>query len=182
MKDEQQSVKSFLDFVYNVYSQMQEREITLVYEGEITHQITKAFTSLAEMEMAKEEEESTVQRKVFHVMVDTPGLADYRYAGRGIFLVSRGENRYHVISGNLIEREKAVRLQENLEALNKKSKEELNTLYKSKMREGALSDKGGAGLGFIDIIRKTGNPLEFHFMDIDETHQFFVLTSTVSRK
>ena len=86
MKDEQQSVKSFLDFVYNVYSQMQEREITLVYEGEITHQITKAFTSLAEMEMAKEEEESTVQRKVFHVMVeclqnvskhaDTPGLAD----------------------------------------------------------------------------------------------------------
>ena len=192
MKDEQQSVKSFLDFVYNVYSQMQEREITLVYEGEITHQITKAFTSLAEMEMAKEEEESTVQRKVFHVMVeclqnvskhaDTPGLADYRYAGRGIFLVSRGENRYHVISGNLIEREKAVRLQENLEALNKMSKEELSTLYKSKMREGALSDKGGAGLGFIDIIRKTGNPLEFHFMDIDETHQFFVLTSTVSRK
>ena len=45
MKDEQQSVKSFLDFVYNVYSQMQEREITLVYEGEITHQITKVYVA-----------------------------------------------------------------------------------------------------------------------------------------
>lgn len=192
MIEGQQGVKGFLDFVYSVYSQMQEHEITLVYEGEITHQITKAFTSLAEMEMAKEEEEGAVQRKVFHVMVeclqnvskhaDTPGLADHKYAGRGIFLVSRGENRYHVISGNLIERDKVAQLQSSLDTLNAMSKEELNALYKTRMREGVLSEKGGAGLGFIDIVRKTGNPLEYHFMDIDEKHQFFILTSTISRK
>lgn len=192
MVEGQQGVKGFLDFVYSVYSQMQEREITLVYEGEITHQITKAFTSLAEMEMTKEEEEGAVQRKVFHVMVeclqnvskhaDTPGLADHKYAGRGIFLVSRGENRYHVISGNLIERDKVAQLQASLDSLNAMSKEELNALYKERMREGVLSDKGGAGLGLIDIVRKTGNPLEYHFMDIDEKHQFFILTSTISRK
>lgn len=190
--DEKHGVKGFLDFIYSVYSQMQEREITLVYEGEITHQITKAFTSLAELEMTKEEEEGAVQRKVFHVMVeclqnvskhaDTPGLADHKYAGRGIFLVSRGENCYHVISGNLVENDKVPRLQSGLDRINSMSKEELTALYKEKIREGTLSDKGGAGLGFIDIVRKTGNPLEYHFMQVDEEHQFFILTSTISRK
>lgn len=192
MLEDKQGVKGFLDFVYGVYSQMQEREITLVYEGEITHQITKAFTSLAEMEMAKEEEEGSVQRKVFHVMVeclqnvskhaDTPGLSDHKYAGRGIFLVSRGENCYHVISGNLVEQSKVEQLKASLDTINAMSKEDLNTLYKERMRAGTLSEKGGAGLGFIDIVRKTGNPLEYHFMEIDEGHQFFTLTSTISRK
>lgn len=192
MKEAQQGVKDVLNFVYSVYSQMREHEITLVYEGEITHQITKAFTTLAEMEMSKEEEEGSVQRKVFHVMVeclqniskhaDTPSLASHKFAGRGIFLVSRGEKQYHIISGNLIEREKVSQLQSSLDSLNAMSKEELDALYKTQMRDGMLSAKGGAGLGFIDIIRKTGNPLEYHFMDIDDKHQFFILTSTISRK
>jgi hypothetical protein len=49
------------------------------------------------------------------------------------------------------------------------------------MKEGRLSEKGGAGLGFIDIARKTGNKLEFHFLPIDEESSFFLLTSSVSR-
>ena len=38
--------KGFLEFVYEFYKTMKAHEISLVYEGEITHQITKAFTSL----------------------------------------------------------------------------------------------------------------------------------------
>ena len=49
------------------------------------------------------------------------------------------------------------------------------------MKEGRLSEKGGAGLGFIDIARKTGNQLEFHFLPIDEGSSFFLLTSSISR-
>ncbi|MFW5978607.1 MAG: DUF6272 family protein, partial [Bacteroidia bacterium] len=64
------NVKGFLEFVYDFYRSMKAHEITLVYEGEITHQITKAFTSLTESNMAKEEESNTVQKKVFHVMVE----------------------------------------------------------------------------------------------------------------
>lgn len=62
--------KGFLEFVYEIYKTMKAHEISLVYEGEITHQITKAFTSLTESNMAREEESGTVQRRVFHVMVE----------------------------------------------------------------------------------------------------------------
>ncbi|MFP4620767.1 MAG: SiaB family protein kinase [Bacteroidales bacterium] len=185
------NVKGFLEFVYDFYRSMKAHEITLVYEGEITHQITKAFTSLTESNMAKEDESNTVQKKVFHVMVeclqniskhaDTFGSDDYLFAGRGIFMVSKGTEDYHVTTGNVIENRKIEELTEMLEEINSLDKEGLKQLYKKQMREGRLSDKGGAGLGFIDIVRKTGNKLEYHFLPIDETNSFFLLSSSVSR-
>jgi hypothetical protein len=185
------NVKGFLEFVYDFYRSMKAHEITLVYEGEITHQITKAFTSLTESNMAKEEESNTVQKKVFHVMVeclqniskhaDTFGSDDYLFAGRGIFMVSKGKEDYHVTTGNVIENRKIEELTDMLEEINSLDKEGLKQLYKKQMREGRLSDKGGAGLGFIDIARKTGNKLEYHFLPIDETSSFFLLSSSISR-
>ncbi len=185
------NVKGFLEFVYDFYRSMKAHEITLVYEGEITHQITKAFTSLTESNMAKEEESNTVQKKVFHVMVeclqniskhaDTFGSDDYIFAGKGIFMVSKGKQDYHVTTGNVIENRKIEELTSMLEEINSLDKEGLKQLYKTQMREGRLSEKGGAGLGFIDIARKTGNKLEYHFLPIDETSSFFLLSSSISR-
>jgi hypothetical protein len=188
---DKKNVRGFLEFVYDFYKSMKAHEITLVYEGEITHQITKAFTSLTESNMAKEEESNTVQKKVFHVMVeclqniskhaDSFGSDDFLFAGRGIFMVSKGDVEYHVTTGNVIENTKIEELTKILDNINILDKEGLKQLYKTQMREGRLSEKGGAGLGFIDIARKTGRKLEFHFLSIDEENSFFILTSTISR-
>jgi hypothetical protein len=183
--------KGFLEFVYEFYKTMKAHEITLVYEGEITHQITKAFTSLTESNMAKEEESGQVQRKVFHVMVeclqniskhaDDFGSNDFLFSGRGIFMVSKGDTEYTVTTGNAIDNNRISVLTEMLENINKLEKEDLNELYKKQIKEGRLSDKGGAGLGFIDIKRKTGKNLEYHFLPINDNISFFLLTSTISR-
>jgi len=188
---DKKNVRGFLEFVYDFYKSMKAHEITLVYEGEITHQITKAFTSLTESNMAKEEESNTVQKKVFHVMVeclqniskhaDSFGSDDFLFAGRGIFMVSKGDIEYHVTTGNVIENAKIEELSRILDHINVLDKEGLKQLYKTQMREGRLSEKGGAGLGFIDIARKTGKKLDYHFLSIDEETSFFILTSTISR-
>ncbi len=189
--NEKKDVRGFLEFVYEFYKSMKEHEITLVYEGEITHQITKAFTSLTESNMAKEEESNLVQKKVFHVMVeclqniskhaDDYGANDYLFSGRGIFLVSKGKDEYSVTTGNAIDHTRMPELKRMLEQVNSLDKEELTELYKKQIKEGRLSDKGGAGLGFIDIKRKTGRNLEYHFLPINDVSSFFLLTSTISR-
>ncbi|MCQ2975248.1 MAG: SiaB family protein kinase [Bacteroidales bacterium] len=183
--------KESLDFVYDFYVKMKRNKINLAYEGEITHQITKAFTSLTETNMAREEDASSVQKKVFHVMVeclqniskhaecspDASGKKD----GRGIFMVSKGDTEYNVTTGNIILNDKVEHLAQMLENINSKDKDGLNQLYKKQMREGHISERGGAGLGFIDIARKTGEKLIYSFIKIDEKTSFFVLTSTISR-
>lgn len=185
------SVKGFLEFVYEFYKSMKAHEISLVYEGEITHQITKAFTSLTESNMAKDEEDGSVQRKVFHVMVeclqniskhaDEFTSNDFLFSGRGIFLVSKGDTEYSVTTGNAVDNNRIDELRAMLENINQLDKEGLNQLYKKQMKEGRLSDKGGAGLGFIDIARKTGKPLQYHFLPISDETSFFLLTSTIGR-
>ncbi len=183
--------KNSLDFVYDFYLKMKKNKINLAYEGEITHQITKAFTSLTENNMIRDEDHNSVQKKVFHVMVEClqniSKHADSRYNlisskdGRGIFMVSKGESEYNVTTGNVVTNDKVKVLSEILESINKLDKPGLKKLYKQQIREGRLSEKGGAGLGFIDIARKTGQKLIYSFLKIDDKKSFFVLTSTISR-
>lgn len=187
LKDKQES----LDFVYDFYVKMKKNNINLAYEGEITHQITKAFTSLTESSMAKEEDDNAVQKKVFHVMVECLQNISKHAGnrnniitskdGRGIFMISKGESEYNVTTGNIINNDKVPKLRSMLENINSLDKDGLKKLYKQQMREGTLSDRGGAGLGFIDIARKTGQKLIFSFLTINEERSFFVLTSTISR-
>ncbi|OQX97652.1 MAG: hypothetical protein B6I24_08100 [Bacteroidetes bacterium 4572_128] len=185
--------QGFLEFVYDFYLRIRDHEINLVYEGEITHQITKAFTSLTESNMLKEEEKNSVQRKVFHVMVEclqniskhADSTVDFMSAskdGRGIFMVGKGDRQYVITTGNTIATDKIEGLTKMLNHINSLDKKGLKKLYKQQMREGRLSEKGGAGLGFIDIAKKTGNKLEFYFLPINEEDSFFVLTSTISIK
>lgn len=186
------NIRGYIEFIYDFYKSMKAHEISLVYEGEITHQITKAFTTMAETNMLKDEESNSVQKKVFHVMVeclqniskhaDASGLESDIFASRGLFMVSKGTNNYNVTTGNIIENDKIEELTSMLDKINSLDKDGLKALHKEQMQKGSLSDKGGAGLGFIDIARKTGNKLEYHLLPVDENTHFFVLTSTITRE
>ena len=48
-------------------------------------------------------------------------------------------------------------------------------MYKKQLREGTLSEKQGAGLGLIDIARKSTSKLHYQFIPLDEGHSFFIL-------
>ena len=182
----------FLEFVYDFYKSMKAHEIKLVYEGKVTHQITKAFIALAEAQMEENEETSSVQRKVFHVMVeclqnisrhaDQYESGESFNSGKGIFMVSNTDEFWCVTTGNAILNEKERDLKEMLEQINELDNKDLKDLYIRQMREGRLSSKGGAGLGFIDIRRKTGKKLEYHFLPITDKVSFFLLTTFIPRK
>ena len=187
----QNTDKGFLEFVYDFYTSMKANEIKFVYEGKVTHQITKAFIALAEAQMEKDEEASKVQRTVFHVMVeclqnisrhaDEYEYGESLYPGKGIFMVSNTRDAYCITTGNAVLNEKVPELKEMLTEINELSIDELKGLYMKQMREGRLSKKGGAGLGFIDIRRKTGQQLDYHFLPISDKVSFFLLTTLIPR-
>lgn len=183
-------VKDFLEFVYSFYKTMKDHQVVLVYEGEVSHQITKAFTSLTETNMELEMESSSTQKKVFHVMVEAlQNLSKHadnldgsaRSDGRGIFMLSKNAVEYNITTGNVLERSKIPKMIETLDKINSLDKEGLKDLYKSQIKEGIISHKGGAGLGFIDIAKKTGNKLHYSFLTINNDYSFFVLMTAISR-
>lgn len=185
------TIYGFMEFIYKKYDFLKDNEINLVYDGLITHMITKAFASLTEQRMENEDESDPVQRKVFHVMIEClqniskhaeenlPGVSSS--LKKGIILVSKGSDRYSIVTGNTVETDKTDELYSMLEGLNALDKEGLTKLYKTQLKNNTLSDKGGAGLGFIDIARKTGEKLVFEFVPMNDKYSYFILITTVLR-
>jgi hypothetical protein len=180
--------QGFLEFAYQLYKTMKTNEINLVYEGEVTQEITKTFTSLTEKSLSKSEESNIVQKKVFNVMVEclqniskhADSINDDEER-RGIVMVSKGADSYNIITGNVIKNEKVPELTKSLELINSLDKEGLSTLFKQQIKETTISEKGGAGLGLIDIAKKTGTKLTYQFKELTENVSFFILTSTIKR-
>lgn len=183
--------KGFLEFVYDFYQGIRTHEITLAYEGEMNHQLMKVFTGIALGRMSEEEEQQQVQKKVYHVMIEClQNIAKHAFRtnretqsdlNHGILIISKNSHNYLITTGNIIEIDRTEYLNDLLEKINSLNKVELDELYKSQLKKGRLSDKGGAGLGFIDIKRKTGQNLEFHFLPVSKSHSFFLFTSSIIR-
>lgn len=176
---------TYVKSVLNIYDEMIKSGISLVYIGEFNQEITKTFTAMAEDSMDRKSEERKVKKKVYHVLVETlqnmnkhsdeineQGLQG---VGAGLFMIGKRDNQYFVITANKVHRSKRVGLQTAIDEVNSSTPEELKEMYKKQIKEGHISDKGGAGLGLIDIARKTGKELEYQFLQLDEEYYFFLL-------
>ena len=49
------------------------------------------------------------------------------------------------------------------------------------IKSAKLSDKGGAGLGFVDMARKSGNQLDYCFVEMDNDNYFFCLKIKITK-
>ncbi len=177
--------------MYEFYKGFDSHEVTLAYEGEMNHQVMLSFTEQVIGKMDLQSESINLQNLVYHVLVEClQNISKHAFQtdvksgaelNHGVLLVSNTSKAYHITTGNVIEKEKIPVLKKSLSGINSMGRKELDDLYKKQLKEGKLSKKGGAGLGFIDIKRKTCQKLDFHFLPVDNTHSFFLLTSTINR-
>ncbi len=173
-------------YIYDLHQTMIDHHLILVYEGEFTQEITKSVLAMAERNMDSTGEESSIKRKVFNVMVEClqniVKHADHNNQDNAaVFLIGRSEDSYIITSGNPIQQSEIEGLKQKLENINNLDKDGLKELYKDIIKNTQISDKGGAGLGFVDMARKSGQPLEFEFVDLDNGGAFFCLKCSIPR-
>ncbi len=99
-----------------------------------------------------------------------------------IFMIGKQPNQYSIMTGNPIRKADSADLKRKLDDLNKLDKEGLKEMYKEIIKNTQISEKGGAGLGFVDMARKSGEPLEFDFPEMNAEYNFFCLKVNVSRE
>lgn len=179
-----------MKYIYELHKTMLAKNLILVYEGEFTQEITKSVLAMAERNMDSMGEESSIKRKVFNVMVEclqniVKHGEDYNPMNEkkqtAIFMIGKMDNEYVITSGNPVTHAIAEQLKEKLDKINGLDKEGLKALYKDIIKGTEISDKGGAGLGFVDMARKSGRKLEYDFHEMNEEHSFFSLKTTISR-
>jgi len=83
-------------------------------------------------------------------------------------------------AGNTILNSDIEKLKSKIEKVNTLNREELQKYYKEIINDGKISDKGGAGLGIIDIAMKSGKPMICNFTPMNEKHSFYELIIEIS--
>lgn len=180
-----------MNYIYELHKIMLSKKLILVYEGEFTQENTKIVLSMAENNMEKIGEENNIKRKVFNVMVEClqnickhadeyKKVSDDIEDHPAIFMIGKGDEGYVVASGNAMHTEKVESLKEKLHHINSLDKEGLKNLYKDIITKGTMNEKGGAGLGLIDMARKSGQKLDFDFEKIDNKFSFFSIQTKIS--
>ena len=96
-------------------------------------------------------------------------------------MIGRHNGEYNIITGNYILNENVDGLKRRIDEVNSLSKEELKEYYKKILNNGEMSLKGGGGLGMIDLSRKTGQKLNYNFLDVDDKYSFFNLNLKISQ-
>ena len=180
-----------MNFIYDLHRTMMSQNLILVYQGDFTQETTKSILAMAERNLDSSGEDSAIKRKVFNVMVESlqnivkhsDELVDGQTRSHAaIFLIGREADKYTIMSGNPIRKGNVGKLKNALENINGLDKDGLKDLYKSIIKNTTISEKGGAGLGFVDMARKSGSKLEFAFPEMSAEYHFFSLKVNVPRE
>jgi hypothetical protein len=180
-----------MNFIYDLHRTMLSQNLILVFQGDFTQETIKSILTMAERNLDSSGEDSAIKRKVFNVMVESlqnivkhsDELVDGQIRSHAaIFLIGREANRYSIMSGNPIRKENIANLQKKLDQINGLDKDGLKDLYKEIIKNTTISDKGGAGLGFVDMARKSGSKIEFSFPEMNAEYNFFCIKVNVPRE
>ncbi|MBF0100490.1 MAG: hypothetical protein HQK77_06235 [Desulfobacterales bacterium] len=97
----------------------------------------------------------------------------------GIIAVGCENDHYFVLGGNMIQNSSVNLMREKLENLRQMNKEQLKYLYKEQRKKQVDIGSRGAGLGLIEMARKSTEPIEFDIQQIDESFSFFSLKTSI---
>lgn len=178
--------KAFIETIITLYEELNINGIYIVYIGKFTQKITSMFSSMLEEELEKENVEKKVKRRVYHAIVETmqniqkhADRFDEKIFSDGLFMIGKIKHIYYIITVNKVQASKRESVAQAIEQVNNKSLEELNEMYKQQLKNGKINEEGGAGLGLIDIVRKTRNNIDYMFIPININEQYFIFKAEV---
>ena len=175
--------------IFDFYSDMEKNNILLSFKGAITGDLISAIIELIENKLELKNESSKVKKRVFNILVEClqnlyHHNAEFNENNEGdmsvVVMIAKNIEGYSIGTGNLINDFKIKSFKSKLKEINSLNKEGLKQLYKTVLTEGKSSASGGAGLGLIDIGRKSSEPLEYGFDPFDENYSFFSLNVKIN--
>lgn len=166
----------------NWFEKSKEGQVLFAYQGNITSEIITNLIEKTENVFDSNSNFDSMRKVTFHVVVEC--LQNSFHHGlsmgegepkNGAYLLLFIENSIKVITGNFISIDRVQMITDRINQINSMSKDELKALYKLILNNDEFSDKGGGGLGMIDIAKKTGTKMEYDFFQVDEKVLFYVL-------
>lgn len=166
--------------------------IIMDFTGVITQASIVDLARTVEATLVSYHEEEGKIRTIFEILVevmqnilsysyDSIDLGNNTFQSYGEVKISlrKDERLYQIRSGNLIDKKKQEGIESMIAEVNALDADALKEVYKERRRSRRHSHSRGAGLGFLDIARKSKNPLNISFDPQDESSVMFRMLITI---
>ena len=153
-------------------------DMSLLYSGNFSDELTDQIIDLNAVHFEDETEFKKIQRKTGFLIAECFQNIVRHSESRiqeGYFHTKKSGDSFNIVSGNIIENQKIDALKKQLEEVNNFNSDDLKKAYLSTLTNNEISDKGGAGLGLIEMARKTKNKLNNQFEKLSDLVSYFYL-------
>ena len=177
--------------VYDFYRKMEDENIILSFKGSFSEELLTSILHIVESKMDSMGVPNPKKKRVFNVLVECfqnlyhhieifgEEEALKKQQKSALIMVKYQNEKFTITTGNFLTQEGIPELKEKLDQINTMDREDLRDLYRTKLEQDGRTEKGTAGLGLIDIARKSKNKLEYEIIDVTESIGFFCLNVVI---
>ncbi len=177
--------------VFDLYKTLRQSDILFCFSGAISQSIVEGLGQTLRTHLERQEADSRAIRNVFAILVEqmqnvinystenVPGPEEEGSLRYGIVVVGQDNGRFFIISGNYIKDSAAERVTALLEKMQSMDKDELKHFYRQERRKDDDPESKGAGLGLIEVARKTSLPVEHSILCTDSGRRFLTIKAVI---
>ncbi len=170
--------------ILDLFNLMTDGKVIYVFHGEFNYKLVNTLLTDIKKELSLYKERKRAAKKTYKVLVEClenihrhtskPTIED-EHLNEGVFTLLQNDGGFSVVVGNIIDSADVEPIKERIIEVNKMDALELKTRYREMIRGASISDKGGAGLGLIDMAMKSGSKLQYEFDKHKDEKHFFTL-------
>ncbi len=159
-----------------------------VFKGRFCSDVITSIFNLSTLVLKSHNEPFSVQKRVSSTLIEVVQNIYHHAEHKDSDILQRFGKHYGIValkyyyglwnitSGNFVHNNTKLKLQNQIDEINNLSNEQLNEFYKFVLYNQKFTDKGGGGLGMLDIARKIEKPIRYKFLPFSDKISFFIVT------
>jgi len=166
------------------------KTIILEYIGKIDNTLLEQI--LFEIEKKSEQFGKSIKRRLFLISVELIQNL-YAYSIKKIkdeintdfcfiLIILNKDSEIEIITGNFVNELQLKKIITKINIVNSQTIEEINQYYRTILNNNKRTEKGGAGLGIIDIKRKSDDKINFLQINYPKNLYFFIFKIILKNK
>ena len=157
------------------------------YKGEFNSDLINSILALTYKDSHIKQSKDYIKNRLFSVIVESlqnvykHGLALNKEddGANGIFLVRKTEHSYCIYTGNFLNKASVDVLTSKIEQVRQANHKALIELQKNVLKNSTMQEDGCAGIGLIEISKKTSH-IDYKFDTLNDDISFFSLEAEIA--
>jgi hypothetical protein len=174
--------------VFDQYQMMRAHHLIFGYRGTLTNDLITSLLQLSDSKLKELKTPFKRKKSIINILIEclqnilyhSEAFQDGIYNGHHcLFLLGKREEDFFIQIGNFIENKQVADLKSKIDYLNTLESKEIHRMYLEVLDKGAISEKGGAGLGILRVMKDSGSKIEYAFQDVDAGRSFYCMEIVV---